>query len=269
MRMGLGLNAGGSAKALWPPLDPTAATYIAAVEAADGQSMNTTIKIAVNDFFVGLKADASPNSGVSNYQALTQFFLFFAAKTLAGSLVPCKGNVPINTGLVSGDFTVKQGLTSSVGKFLGSTYNGNFFAQDNNSGFGWMTALPTDTNGFVLTDGLNVTGAYMLLPRGTPSNDVAVRSQSNTADIVTPLTLGFVGTSRNSSTQFNIRTNGTTSTITRTSQTPRAVERLYLNAPGAAGAFTGKLGAAGQGAAITMSALDSRLTTLAAAVAAS
>lgn len=84
-------------------LDSDAATYISAVEAADGQALESTTKKAINDFVVGCKAD-----GI--WDAIETGCLLIAAKTLDGCLVPLKGNAPTNIGFVSSDYNRKTGL---------------------------------------------------------------------------------------------------------------------------------------------------------------
>jgi len=41
----------------WQPLDPDAAAYITAVETADGQALEEKVKIAIDNFVLGCKAD--------------------------------------------------------------------------------------------------------------------------------------------------------------------------------------------------------------------
>ena len=69
-------------------IDPDAAAYIAAVEAADGQMLEPALVTAYNEFFVGCKADASPFAGVSNFDAIKASCIMAGARTLAGALVP-------------------------------------------------------------------------------------------------------------------------------------------------------------------------------------
>jgi hypothetical protein len=64
--------------------DPDAAAYLRAVEAADGQALETPVKRAVDDFFKGCKADGT-------FGALKAACLLCGARTLAGALVPLVG----------------------------------------------------------------------------------------------------------------------------------------------------------------------------------
>jgi hypothetical protein len=64
--------------------DPDAAAYLRAVEAADGQALETPVKRAVDDFFRGTKADGT-------FSALKASCILCGARTLAGALVPLAG----------------------------------------------------------------------------------------------------------------------------------------------------------------------------------
>jgi hypothetical protein len=85
--------------------DTDALTYIAAVEAADGQSLEGATKDAINAFVVGCKLDGIWNSAA-------QLLLHCGPRTLAGSLVPLKGVAPTNVGsnFTSSHYNRKSGL---------------------------------------------------------------------------------------------------------------------------------------------------------------
>ena len=86
--------------------DPDAARYLAAVEAADGQALETPVKTAIDAFFRDSKA-----AGV--FDALQACCILAGARTLAGALVPVVGDAPTNVanGFVSGDYSRTSGLT--------------------------------------------------------------------------------------------------------------------------------------------------------------
>jgi hypothetical protein len=95
--------------------DPDAAAYLRAVEAADGQALETPVKRAVDDFFRGTKADGT-------FSALKAACLLCGARTLAGALVPLVGTAPTNVadGFVEGDYT-RGGATPGL-KGDGTSY---------------------------------------------------------------------------------------------------------------------------------------------------
>jgi hypothetical protein len=91
--------------------DADAAAYLRAVEAADGQALETPVKRAVDDFFKGCKADGT-------FSALKAACLLCGARTLAGALVPLVGTAPTNNnfrgcGLQPGDGAGRQWVRRS------------------------------------------------------------------------------------------------------------------------------------------------------------
>jgi hypothetical protein len=67
--------------------DSNALTYINAVEAADGQALELNVKLVINDFVVGCKAD-----GI--WDAIKASCILAGARTLPGALVPLVGSAP-------------------------------------------------------------------------------------------------------------------------------------------------------------------------------
>jgi hypothetical protein len=90
------------------PDEPEALTYIAAVEAADGQALEPAVKLAINAFIKGCK-----NDGI--WPAIKASCILAGARTLTGALVPLVGTAPTNVdGLfVSGDYNRKTGLVGT------------------------------------------------------------------------------------------------------------------------------------------------------------
>jgi hypothetical protein len=87
--------------------DPDAAAYLRAVEAADGQALETPVKRAVDDFIKGCKAD-----GI--WDAIKACCLLCGPRTLAGALVPLRGDAPTAYGgWASGDYDRSTGLTGN------------------------------------------------------------------------------------------------------------------------------------------------------------
>lgn len=98
-------------------LDPSAASYLAAVEAADGQSIEAGVAAAINLFVVGCK-----NDGIWN--AIKASCILMGARTLAGALVPLTGPAPTNFNFVTGDYDRKAGLIGNAStKYLGSGFS--------------------------------------------------------------------------------------------------------------------------------------------------
>ena len=93
----------------WQPMDPDAAAYITAVEAADEiaspgiGALEEKTKIAIDNFVLGCKAD-----GI--WSAIKASCILAGARTLAGALVPLVGTAPTNYNFVSGDYNRETGL---------------------------------------------------------------------------------------------------------------------------------------------------------------
>jgi hypothetical protein len=90
--------------------DADAQTYLRAVETADNQGpLEQGVQQAVNQFVIGCKAD-------TNWSKITSAGVLAGARTLNGSLVPLKGNAPINTGngFVQADYNRSLGLKGSL-----------------------------------------------------------------------------------------------------------------------------------------------------------
>ena len=106
--------------------DPDAAAYLHAVEAADGQALESPVKIAVDDFIKGCKAD-----GI--WDAIKASCILCGARTLAGALVPLAGDAPTNNNFVDADYNRETGLVGNGsnriaginGKYLDSGYADN------------------------------------------------------------------------------------------------------------------------------------------------
>ncbi|WP_155524061.1 hypothetical protein [Nodosilinea nodulosa] len=99
---------------LYIPIDVDAASYIARVEAADGQNLENIVRQAYDKFFISLKA-------YSNFLALKSACILAGARTLAGSLVPMTVAMPspTNFGFVSGDRSRSGGLKGNgISKYV-------------------------------------------------------------------------------------------------------------------------------------------------------
>jgi len=99
--------------------DSDASTYIDAVETADGQALETGVRIAINDFVLGCKQD-----GIWN--AIKASCILAGARTLDGALVPLTGGAPTNFNFVGADYNRETGLVGDgSSKYLDSNRNNN------------------------------------------------------------------------------------------------------------------------------------------------
>jgi len=245
--------------------DPDATTYIAAVEAADGQSLESGVKTAINDFIVGCKADG-------NWSALKASCILAGARTLAGALVPLVGTAPTNFSFVSADYNRKTGLVGNGStKYLDSNRANNadpqnsqhfgvYFSNQGTSAFGiWIGVFHSPEFG----------SSYFY--RNTNSQVLHVSRRSST-EINTSVLIpdnSYMGVSRAAAGSYSFRMSSTTYSYTMASSAPaadslhvfrlnRATNNLYMNA---------RIAFYSIGEAVDLALLDTRLTTLMSALA--
>jgi hypothetical protein len=247
-------------------LDPDAAAYIIAVETADGQTLEPGVITAINDFVVGCKAD-----GIWN--AIKASCILAGARTLSGSLTPLKGTAPTNFNFVSGDYNRKTGLVGDGStKYLNSNRNNNADPQNSNHNAVYVRSSPTGNFAvFIGSDGGATVGGNIIQVGGTglgTVNDLIV--QNRLPAITTVITgegaiLGFKGTSRNNSSNFNARYGGTSATRTSTSNTPTSspVVIFAITTTGTiSGASNARIAFYSIGESLDLALLDTRVTNL-------
>lgn len=234
-------------------LDTDAQAYITAVEIADGEALEESVKTAINSFVVGCKAD-----GI--WSAIKASCILAGARTLSGALIPLVGNTPTNFNFVSGDYNRKTGLAGNGStKYLSANRNGNADPQNNKHGAVYITSLPTDSLppilGYDRDSSLDTNGLFIF--------NSLTRLNDNQSSIFTAAT-GFVGLSRNTGSAYNRRNGGVTVTLNLTSGTPFAKNHilyadglqnrpLYSNA---------RLAFYSIGESLNLALLDARITTL-------
>jgi hypothetical protein len=201
--------------------DPDALRYIAAVQQADQQSLEPAVRKAINDFIVGCKAD-----GI--WDAIKASCILAGARTLSGALVPLKGAAPTNANFVSGDYNRKTGLVGDGStKYLNSNRANNADPQDSHHVAVYVSAAIALQNAanYFGSDGTATVGATNMFRsasapgtalsgtnRSTGSNAFAVAGEG--------VTTGFKGLARSASTGFTVRSGGSNTSVTATSNTP-------------------------------------------------
>jgi hypothetical protein len=117
------------------PDDADAVAYIAAVEAADGQALETATRMAINSFVKGCKAD-----GI--WPAIKASCILAGARTLTGALIPLVGSAPTNNGFIGigTDYVRKTGLVGNGStKYLDSNRANNADPQNSNHNACWVS----------------------------------------------------------------------------------------------------------------------------------
>jgi len=239
------------------PYDFNAATYIAAVEAADGQLLEPGVKDAINSFVVGCK-----NDGI--WDAIKASCILAGARTLEGALVPLKGVAPTNFNFVSGDYDRETGLVGNGStKYLNSNRNNNADPQNSHH----MAVFPTTVNS------INQDRVYMgagFVDAGstyffTRPGDAAARNRSGagTTGLTRGIANALIGISRNSSTEFVYRQSNTSQTISRSSETPLNANIFVFQSNGFTASFSdARIAFYSIGESLDLALLDTRVTTL-------
>jgi hypothetical protein len=197
-------------------IDSDAAAYIAAVEAADGQALETATRTAIDSFVKGCK-----NDGIWN--AIKASCILAGARTLAGALVPLVGTAPTNNGFIGigTDYVRKTGLVGDGStKYLNSNRNNNTDPQNS-----FHLSVYASSASQIAAN--NLIGARLpadnesaraIFLAATP----AVTSSANFNGVITvasAFSTGFVGVRRATSTSATLRfaAINTDSTLTSTS----------------------------------------------------
>jgi hypothetical protein len=195
--------------------DPDAAAYINAVQAADGQSLEYGVCIAIHNFVKSCKSD-----GI--WDAIKSSCILAGARTLNGALVPLKGTAPTNFNFVSSDYSRDFGLKGNgTSKYLNTNRNVNTDPQ-NNFHQSIMTSSIQTINASPIGAGGTDTGSSQI--NYNPTNRTLDFRNRNSLPAspqrITNFPIGFIGHSRNSSSSYVTRAESTNSTITQNSQTP-------------------------------------------------
>jgi len=239
------------------PDEPEALSYIAAVEAADGQELEPAVKLAYNTFIKGCKAD-----GI--WPALKASCVLAGARTLDGALVPLVGTAPTNYNFVSGDYNRETGLIGDGStKYVNSNRNNNadpqnskhlcFYAAELNSG--------TVNQGYIGA-GTSDSGASNLSTFAGASPVFAARINSSAAiNIGSNSGIGFTGASRNSSSSILIRTSGATTSYSSSSQLPLD-QSIIVFGRNLIAQSDARLSFYSIGESLDLALLDARVTTL-------
>ncbi len=244
-------------------VDGDAAAYIAAVESADGQSLEEGVKSAINSFVVGCKAD-----GI--WTAIKASCILAGARTLTGALVPLVGPAPTNVGglFVSGDYDRKTGLVGDGStKYLNSNRNNNADPQNDRHLSVYITVLPTTSTGAFLCSG-NTTG-HSHLDRGSANTTYFTRISSSSFGSIVSNAIKFYGAIRSSSTLSAHRIGGADYTFAGNSE-PLANASLHVfDGNTLAGRKTNaRLAFYSIGESLDLALLDTRVTALIDAIAA-
>ena len=248
------------------PLDETALAYIAAVEAADGATLEDGVKSAINNFVAGCKSD-----GI--WSAIKASCILSGARTLSGALVPLVGAAPTSINFVSGDYNRKTGLVgNTTTKYLNSNRAADADPQNNASLAIWVSTPATASNIYYL-------GAIKTTPTPTVSSYIStnigfsLRATTN-APNANRANSGLAGVSRTSSSAYNWRwaSGAYTGFLTSSNSTGTYNGNIFVYGGNINGAIAnrsnGRLAFYSIGESLNLANLDTRVSNLMTALAA-
>ena len=246
--------------------DPDANAYLAAVEAADGQALEPAVRIAVNDFIVGCKAD-----GIWN--AIKASCILSGARTLNGALVPLLATMPTPTpfNFVAGDYDRKTGLIGDGStKYLNSNRNNNSDPQDNQHMSVWVsTATTSSASTYPIYIGGGSLGIGVTHMGRLASNGPLYFRNRNSEyqEFIPGSSVGLLGMSRNSSSSYVARVAGVSANQNVTSQTPFNQNIIvFASTPDPGRPSNGRIAFYSIGESLDLALLDARVSTLITAI---
>jgi hypothetical protein len=250
--------------------DPDAAAYIAAVETADGQALETATRVAIHSFVKGCKAD-----GI--WSAIKASCILAGARTLSGALVPLVGTAPTNFNFVSGDYNRKTGLTGSPSnntKYLNANRNNNADPLNSKHYAAWVSSLPSGVDSstpFPIIAAFGTNTALSLSQiiaggnlGGPPDRFFLRLNQTASPEQLTAPTTGLIALNRNNSTDIVLRNNKINTSTTAASAAPNSEPTLVFTRafPPSNGYTAGRLAFYSIGESLDLALLDARVTTL-------
>ena len=246
--------------------DSDVRAYIAAVEAADQQALEQGVRDAIRDFIVGCKAD-----GI--WSAIKSSCILMGARTLSGALTPLVGSAPTNNGpFVSGDYNRETGLVGNgTNKFLDTNRANNADGQNDFSHGVFVTENGASSNhAYIGLGAFTDSGASHVLFQTPPTVANSRGLARNRHDITVgdfmeslqSFSAGLYGTTRNTSASFSGRFAGTGVSQNRVSTLPGSQTHYIFNANLRTLWSTARISFYWVGSNISLSQLDSRVTTL-------
>jgi hypothetical protein len=234
-------------------LDPDAAAYIAAVEAADGQALETGVKDAINAFVLGCKAD-----GI--WSAIKASCILAGARTLAGSLVPLVGAAPTSFAFINADYDRKTGLDGNrTTKYLNSNRANNADPQDNKHVSTFMTVYDNFSGDLIASNETAVGGSTVL----SQGNNMTCRLNGATLSTSFGRNVNRLqGFRRAASDTVQGINGGVVSSLSQLSSLPTSADLYIFGAPNGSSRSGSRLAFYSIGESLDLALLDARVTAL-------
>lgn len=176
--------------------DADAAAYIAAVEAADGQSLESGVKDAITEFVIGCKT-----RGI--WDAIKSCCLLCGARTLNGALVPLKGPAPTNFNFTNSDYSRETGLKGNgINQQLGTNFSSSSLGLNNIHFSIYLSSINSNSG----PDGARTYISDLdrnCIRSGTGFGQIRINANLLSYDISS--INNFIGCSRNNNSTFTLR----------------------------------------------------------------
>ena len=236
---------------------PDAAAYIAAVEAADEQTLEEGVKQAIDGFVTGCKAD-----GI--WDAIKASCILAGARTLNGALVPLAGDSPTNFNFVSADYDRVTGLKGDGStKYLDSNRSNDADPQNSKHVSVWVSSFIASTNMLIAIGAFDTSGASNLYISSSDTGRAFLNVTGAGSISFIPAT-GFVGASRANAETYSDRSGGVSQLWDRISQSPLSGNLFVLarNDGGLQFPSPARISLYSIGEAVDLATLDARVSTL-------
>jgi hypothetical protein len=234
-------------------------SYIARVEAADGQALESGVKAAYTAFVDGCKSD-----GI--WTAIKACCIMAGARTLAGALVPLVGLAPTRNGTEAGwNYSRKLGLSGNgTNNYLNTNTAGNSNPLNNVHLSVFKNDTISATNPYFI--GISGSGSASIGQQGIYLNSSGYIGSPTQPGAVSSA-LGLHGAARSSSSSIVIKrpsVSATSYSLNSTSASSAAHFIYTVNSSGSpASVFTtSRLSFYSIGESLDLALLDSRVTTL-------
>ena len=242
--------------------DQDAMTYLAAVEAADGQALESGVRLAVNAFIKGCKAD-----GI--WPAIKASCILAGARTLNGALVPLVGTAPTKFGTEAGwNYNRETGLKGNgTDNYLNSNRANNADPQNSKHVAVNVSQINTATNQPIFGTNTSFNAGSTVWHAGV-GGSVNVGVNSTAQNTGSGLFVGTNALSRSSSTAFTAKLVSSVQTYSIASVTPVFNNINFLTGYAGADYSNARITFYSIGEALDLALLDARVTTLMNALAA-
>ena len=162
--------------------DPDALRYIAAVQQADGATLEPAVRKAITDFITGCKQD-----GI--WSAIKASCILAGARTLAGINVPLKGGTPTFNAFTASEYDRKTGLTATgATQYIDTGRAGNADGQNDLHFAVYISEAHTGaaSGSYIAAGNLNqTTSSGLFRSAGLGSHTYRIRG-ANIAQLTTP-----------------------------------------------------------------------------------